>query len=83
MRSSPFGSNISRIDLSNHENAEKRVLVKKLHEAACLTLDIENKQMYMTDLAAAVYTVRMDGSGEKVRFSDLGDLPGITYGTIL
>ena len=76
---SPFGNSISRIDLNNHhEKVEKTILVKKLHEAIGLTLDIENQQMYFTDLCGAVYTAKMDGSDEKVLLPDVGDLTGIT-----
>ena len=82
MRPSPLGNTINGIDVSNHEKVEKEILVKKLYEAVGLTLDIENEQMYMTDLAGAVYTAKMDGSDEKVLFSDLCDLTGTACCTI-
>ena len=75
--SSPFGNTINRTDLNNHDKVEKKILVKKLHEAIGLTLDIENRQMYFTDLLGAVYTSKMNGSDEKVLHPDLGDLTGI------
>lgn len=75
---SPFGNSISRIDLNNHDKVEKTILVKKLHEAIGLTLDIEKQQMYFTDLCGAVYTAKMDGSDEKVLLPDVGDLTGVT-----
>ena len=52
--------------------------MKKLHEAIGLTLDIEERQMYFTDLCGAVYTAKMDGSDEKVLLPDVGDLTGVT-----
>ena len=75
--SSPFGNSISRIDLNNHDQGETKILIKKLHEAIGLALDIENEQMYFTDLAGSVYTAKMDGSDEKVLLPDVGDLTGI------
>jgi hypothetical protein len=51
--------------------------VKKHHEAIGLTLDIENKQIWFTDLLGAVYTAKRDGSDEKVLSHDVGDLTGI------
>ena len=75
--SSPFGNSISRIDLNDHDRVEKTVLVRKLHEAIGLTLDVERRQMYFSDLCGAVYTAKMDGSDEKVLLPDVGDLTGM------
>ncbi|MCJ1310977.1 hypothetical protein MMC25_004646 [Agyrium rufum] len=73
----PYGNTINRIDLNRHEQLEKKILVRKLHEAIGITLDLENKQMYMTDLVGSVYRANIDGSDQKVLFSDVGDLTGI------
>ena len=75
---SPFGNSISRIDLNNNDRVEKTILVKKLHEAIGLTLDVEKQQMYFSNLCGAVYTAKMDGSDEKVLLPDVGDLTGMT-----
>lgn len=74
----PFGNSISRVELDPKKKLEKKILVRRLHEAIGLSLDLENRKMYFTDLLGALYKSDMDTSNEKVLFSDLGDLTGVT-----
>ncbi|RFU32130.1 hypothetical protein B7463_g4213, partial [Scytalidium lignicola] len=73
----PFGNTINKIDVSDLHKVVKTVLVRKMHEAIGLAIDYRNQKMYMTDLGGGLYTANLDGSGEQVLFSDLGDLTGI------
>jgi hypothetical protein len=75
----PYGNSISRIDLDESGFFKKKsILVRKLHEAIGLTLDVENQNMYFTDLNGSLYRSRMDGTEEVVLFSEIGDLTGVT-----
>ena len=51
--------------------------MRKLHEGIGLELDIKNRAMYITDLLGGVYRANLDGSDERVLFSDLGTVTGI------
>lgn len=75
----PFGNSISRIHLSADTNSvlEKKILVRKLHEAIGLALDLRNQRMYFTDLNGSVYRANLDGTDEKALFVDIGDCTGI------
>lgn len=73
----PFGNTISRIDLSDHGKVYKKVLVRKLHEAIGLALDMVGRRMYFTDLSGGLYTANVDGSDEQVIFPNMGDLTGV------
>ena len=76
----PYGNTVNRIDLDAMREGKavtKTVLVKKMHEAIGLSLDIQRGKMYMTDLIGALYEANMDGTDEKVLFADLGDLTGV------
>ena len=74
----PYGNSISRIQLGADGKVDKTILVRKLHEAIGLTLDVDHQEMYFTDLNGSVYRSNMDGSEEVTLFSEIGDLTGIT-----
>jgi hypothetical protein len=74
----PLGNSISRIQLGGSGRVEsKKIIVRKLHEAIGLTLDVKNQNMYFTDLNGSVYRSRMDGSEEVELFKEMGDLTGV------
>lgn len=75
----PFGNSISRVKLNSEGVVEKKILVRKLHEAIGLALDRKNKKMYFTDLNGSLYKADMDGSNEVVLLSEIGDLTGIAF----
>jgi len=74
----PFGNTINKIQLGVEGGLHKEILIRKLHEAIGLSLDIPNQKMYFTDLLGGLYSANLDGSQEKVIFGDLGDLTGVT-----
>ncbi|KAK4901129.1 hypothetical protein LTR27_001685 [Elasticomyces elasticus] len=74
----PFGNTISKIILSPDGVVRKEILIRKLHEAIGLTLDVEKQTMYFADLNGSVYKSNMDGSDEVTLFSEIGDLTGMT-----
>lgn len=74
----PLGNSISRIHLSEDGKVdERKILVRKLHEAIGLALDLKNKRMFFTDLNGSLYSSDMDGGNEVELFKAIGDLTGV------
>ena len=73
----PFGNSISSIKLGPNGAVEKKILIRKLHEAIGLALDRKQRKMYFTDLNGSVYAAGMDGTEERMIFCEIGDLTGI------
>lgn len=73
----PFGNTVNRIDVRDHSNPRKEILVRKLHEAIGLALDLRLGKMYFSDLLGSLYSANLDGSDEKVLSNDEGDLTGV------
>ena len=79
----PNGNTVNRAYVGNGaKSGERKVLVRKMHEAIGLTLDRSSGVMYMTDLNGSVYRANFDGSDERVILPDVGDLTGITFAQI-
>ena len=74
----PNGNSISKIQLNDDGVVKKTILIRKLHEAIGLTLDVKNGKMYFTDLNGSLYSADIDGSNEVVLLSEIGDLTGVT-----
>lgn len=51
----PFGISISKLRLGVDEVSEKTILIRKLHEAIGLALDLTHRKMYFTDLNGSLY----------------------------
>ena len=76
----PYGNTINRAYIGDGaKTPERKIIVRKMHEAIGLTLDQSSGCMYMTDLAGAVYRVNLDGSDERTILPNVGDLTGITF----
>jgi sugar lactone lactonase YvrE len=73
----PFGNSISRIKLAEDGSVEKTIIVRKLHEAIGLALDVENRTMYFTDLGGSLYRSSMDGADKVTLIFEYGDLTGV------
>ncbi len=73
----PFGNSISKLRLGVDEVVEKTILIRKLHEAIGLALDLTHRKMYFTDLNGSLYRANMDGSEEAVWCHEIGDLTGV------
>jgi hypothetical protein len=48
-------------------------------EGIGLSLDLENKRMFLTDLGGSVYSANLDGSNKKNLLMAQGNLSGIAY----
>jgi DNA-binding beta-propeller fold protein YncE len=73
----PFGNSISKIHLGSEGVLEKTILIRKLHEAIGLALDLKHRIMYFADLNGSLYRANMDGSDEVVLCHEIGDLTGV------
>jgi hypothetical protein len=51
-------------------------------EGIGLSLDLENKRMFLTDLGGSVYSANLDGSNKKNIVFAEGNLSGIAYAEI-
>ncbi|TKA71789.1 hypothetical protein B0A55_04300 [Friedmanniomyces simplex] len=72
----PFGNTVSKISLEQ-DVVQKTILIRKLHEAIGLALDVKNRMMYFADLNGSLYKSKMDGSDEVTLLSEIGDLTGV------
>ena len=74
----PLGNTVNRAKIPKRgERTSHEVLIRKLHEGIGLDVDVKNEAMYITDLLGGVYRANLDGSDEKVLFSDLGTVTGV------
>ncbi|KAL4807205.1 hypothetical protein BDV18DRAFT_159424 [Aspergillus unguis] len=73
----PYGNTINRIDVRTHSDLQKEILVRKLHEAIGLALDLRQRKMYFTDLLGSLYSANLDGTDERVLCPDEGDQTGV------
>jgi DNA-binding beta-propeller fold protein YncE len=73
----PFGNTINRIDVRNHTSPKKEILVRKIHEAIGLALDLRHGKMYFSDLLGSLYSAKLDGSEQRILCPDEGDLTGV------
>ena len=80
----PFGNSLNRAQLSEAGKKDGakgglgyEILVKNLHEAIGLKLDLKNRHVYLTDLGGSVYKIDMDGGNKKVLYENEGAFSGI------
>lgn len=73
----PYGNTINRIDVQNHSDLQKEILVRKLHEAIGVALDLHERKIYFSDLLGSLYSANMDGTGQAILCPDEGDLTGV------
>jgi hypothetical protein len=77
----PRGNTVNRapMDAAPGARKEPEIVFNHLMEGIGLALDLENKRMFVTDLAGSVYSANLDGSNKKVVIFAQGNLTGIAY----
>lgn len=84
----PLGNSINRVKLdgitpvrdaklTSMPGKNYELLVRNLHEAIGIKLDLRNRHLYTTDLGGAVYRFNMDGTGRKRLYEGAGAFAGI------
>jgi len=77
----PRGNTVNRapMDAINGKRPEPEIVINHLMEGIGLALDLENRRMFVTDLAGSVYSANLDGSNKKPVVFAQGNLTGIAY----
>ncbi|KAI0381335.1 3-hydroxyacyl-CoA dehydrogenase [Hypomontagnella monticulosa] len=91
----PLGNTINRVSLDKVEPIRERnassipwlegkyeILVRNLHEAIGIKLDLNNRHIYATDLGGGVYRFDMNGENKKKLYEDGSAYTGITIASI-
>jgi len=80
----PRGNTVNRapMDADPKNRPAPEILVTHLNEGIGIALDLNENQMFVTDLDGSVYSARLDGSEEKVLLAGQGNLTGIAYAEI-
>ena len=80
----PRGNTVNRapMDAAPGKRKEPEIVFNHLMEGIGLSLDLENKRMFLTDLGGSVYSVNLDGSNKKNIVFAQGNLSGIAYAEI-
>ena len=77
----PRGNTVNRapMDAASGKRREPEIVFNHLMEGIGLSLDLENKRMFLTDLGGSVYSANLDGSNKKNIVFLEGNLTGIAY----
>lgn len=77
----PRGNTVNRapMDAANGNRPEPEIIFNHLMEGIGLALDLDNRRMFVTDLAGSVYSANLDGSNKKPVIFAQGNLTGIAY----
>jgi DNA-binding beta-propeller fold protein YncE len=77
----PRGNTVNRapMDAAPGTGKEPEIVFNHLMEGIGLSLDLENKRMFLTDLGGSVYSANLDGSNKKNLLMAQGNLSGIAY----
>jgi hypothetical protein len=77
----PRGNTVNRasMDAAPGKRKEPEIIFDHLMEGIGLSLDLENKRMFLTDLGGSVYSANLDGSNKKNIVFVEGNLSGIAY----
>jgi DNA-binding beta-propeller fold protein YncE len=77
----PRGNTVNRapMDAAPGARKEPEIVFNHLMEGIGLSLDLENKRMFLTDLGGSVYSANLDGSNQKNLLIAQGNLSGIAY----
>jgi len=80
----PRGNTVNRapMDAPAGKRQEPEIVFNHLMEGIGLSLDLENKRMFLTDLGGSVYTANLDGSNKRNIVFAEGNLSGIAYAEI-
>jgi sugar lactone lactonase YvrE len=77
----PRGNTVNRASIDAKPQAPE-IVVTHLMEGIGIALDIPGNRMFVTDFAGSIYSVRLDGSGERNFLYAQGNLTGIAYAEI-
>src|SRR5216684_3569630 len=77
----PRGNTVNRaaMDAVPGKRKEPEIVFNHLMEGIGLSLDLENKRMFLTDLGGSVYSANLDGSNKRNIVFAEGNLSGIAY----
>jgi DNA-binding beta-propeller fold protein YncE len=77
----PRGNTVNRapMDAKPGNGKEPEIVFNHLMEGIGISLDLNNRRMFLTDLGGSVYSANLDGSNQKNLFIVQGNLSGITY----
>jgi sugar lactone lactonase YvrE len=77
----PRGNTVNRasMDAAAGKRKEPEIVFNHLMEGIGISLDLENKRMFLTDLGGSVYSANLDGSNKKNIVFAQGNLSGIAY----
>jgi DNA-binding beta-propeller fold protein YncE len=77
----PRGNTVNRaaMDAAPGKRKEPEIVFNHLMEGIGLSLDLENKRMFLTDLGGSVYSANLDGSNKRNIVVAEGNLSGIAY----
>jgi DNA-binding beta-propeller fold protein YncE len=77
----PRGNTVNRapMDPAPGTRKEPEIVFNHLMEGIGLSLDLENKRLFLTDLGGSVYSANLDGSNQKNLLIAQGNLSGIVY----
>jgi DNA-binding beta-propeller fold protein YncE len=77
----PRGNTVNRapMDTTPGTRKEPEIVFNHLLEGIGLSLDLENKRMFLTDLGGSAYSANLDGSNKKNIVFAEGNLSGIAY----
>jgi len=80
----PRGNTVNRapMDAAPGARKEPEIVFNHLMEGIGLALDLENKRMFVTDLAGSVYSANLDGTNREAVVFAQGNLTGIAYAEI-
>jgi hypothetical protein len=80
----PRGNTVNRapMDAAADQRKEPEIIFNHLMEGIGLSLDLENKRMFLTDLGGSVYSANLDGSNKKNIVFAEGNLSGVAYAEI-
>jgi DNA-binding beta-propeller fold protein YncE len=80
----PRGNTVNRapMDPAPGTRKEPEIVFNHLMEGIGLSLDLENKRMFLTDLGGSVYSANLDGSNKKNLLIAQGNLSGIAYAEV-
>jgi DNA-binding beta-propeller fold protein YncE len=80
----PRGNTVNRasMDTAAGKRKEPEIIFNHLMEGIGISLDLENKRMFLTDLGGSVYSANLDGSNKKNIVFAQGNLSGIAYAEI-
>jgi DNA-binding beta-propeller fold protein YncE len=75
----PRGNTVNRapMDAPLNKRENPTILLTHLMEGIGISLDLNNKRMFLTDLGGSIYSANLDGSDKKVILYAQGNLSGV------